>query len=456
MADESKSAAAGHRERLRSRFLAGEEAAMSEPALLELLLTFAIPRRDVRRLAEALIERFGDLPSVLAADAGELETVKGVKGATVVLLKLAGQLRSGSRTVDAREPQSAPTELPKPSPKVPSNDTPTAAPATAQADPVPDPDADPDRDHDPGAPALIAEASDSGGPAASSAPPKLQVSNGYSLDIVQTARLLSHIAAHPEVRRFPRKDLMEGTGLSYGQLESLTSVGVALGLLMPVTGRLTPLGRLIVKHDLFLDAPASLEFCHYLAAGNPRNLVWHLIFNELLAEEKPTDQAGWSAWVRQRLAGRYSDRSLVKHVAHEVRFLLDAYRQKNFARLDLLAETPEETFVLRRHTALQPLALAAILYHLGGRGEARLVPFADLHDAPGSPGRLFGLDPGSLRQMVEALHGKGWLRFEVRADLDQVRLLEGYEPLEFLAAAYEQRPPVPTADPAPVPERLLL
>jgi hypothetical protein len=49
--------------------------------------------------------------------------------------------------------------------------------------------------------------------------------------------------------------------------------------------------------------------------------------------------------------------------------------------------------------------------------------------------------------MVEALHQKGWIRYEVRHGLDQIRLIDGFEPLEFLAAGYENRDPEPKSKP---------
>jgi hypothetical protein len=41
----------GHRQRLRDRFLSEEASALTEESLIELLLTFAIPQKDVRPLA---------------------------------------------------------------------------------------------------------------------------------------------------------------------------------------------------------------------------------------------------------------------------------------------------------------------------------------------------------------------------------------------------------------------
>lgn len=437
MNDESPAPASaeGHRERMRARFLAGEEDALSDEALLELLLSYAIPRRDVKPLALALLARFGGIGSVLSAAPSELEQVDGIKGSSVVLLKLADRLRM------ARDVAPVPIDPPAGDPPDRDEAEQIVRPATEET----------------GAPDPRPEAAGLRESATAPEPPKLQVSNGYVLDTAQSARLITYIAERPNIRRFTRRDLVEGTGLSDRQIESLASMGAAMGLMAPRTQALTPLGKLVARHDLFLDSVVTLEFCHFLAAGNPRNLIWFLVFNDLLANQRPTDQPGWSAWLRAQLAGQYSPRSLVKHIAHEVRFLLDAYTVKNFKKLGLLAETPDKTVALRRYTGLQPLTLAAMIYLVGNRHQARLVPFTDLHAVPGSPGRVFGLDAASVRQMAETLHQKAWIRFEVRHGLDQVRLVEGFGPLEFLAAAYENRAPLPAATtPAPEDERLLL
>ena len=77
----------GHRQRLRERFLEGEEEALSDEMLLELLLTFAIGRKDVRLLPQELIKIFGSLSQVLSASPDELCQVKGIGQSSIVLLK---------------------------------------------------------------------------------------------------------------------------------------------------------------------------------------------------------------------------------------------------------------------------------------------------------------------------------------------------------------------------------
>jgi hypothetical protein len=257
------------------------------------------------------------------------------------------------------------------------------------------------------------------------------------------ASLLTFLASHPEVRRFNRTVVVEGTGLPDRQVGALVSMGAAMGLVVPRTQVLTPWGKLVAKHDLFLDSMLSLEYCHFLAATNRDNLIWYTIFNELLIAEQSTNQPGWSEWLRKKLDGQYSPHSLVNHVANEVRFILDAYMVKAFKRLELITETPERTLALGRHAALSPHALAATIYSFASRYQAHVVPFDDLHATAGSPGRVFGLEAPLMRQMVEHLHQKGWIRFEVRHGLDQVRLTQGLSSLAFLQSAYEGGEPQP-------------
>lgn len=78
----------GHRERLRRRFLLGGGRDMPDYELLELLLTIAIPRRDVKPLAKELIRKFGSFAEVVNASLEELMLVKGVKENTAAVLRI--------------------------------------------------------------------------------------------------------------------------------------------------------------------------------------------------------------------------------------------------------------------------------------------------------------------------------------------------------------------------------
>ncbi len=86
---------AGHRQRLRERFLTTEGTGFADYELLELLLTIAIPRRDVKPLAKSLLKRFRDFAGVVSASQTDLAGVEGVGPGTIAALKLvqAGSLR---------------------------------------------------------------------------------------------------------------------------------------------------------------------------------------------------------------------------------------------------------------------------------------------------------------------------------------------------------------------------
>lgn len=83
----------GHRQRLRDRFASGQESSRSEEALIELLLTYAIPQKDVKSLAGRLLAEYGSLPSLLETPIDKLSRSDGIKANSAVLLKLVDWIR---------------------------------------------------------------------------------------------------------------------------------------------------------------------------------------------------------------------------------------------------------------------------------------------------------------------------------------------------------------------------
>lgn len=77
----------GHRGRVKERFLREGTDAFAEYEILELLLFYAVPRRDTKGMAHALMDAFGDLNSVLTASAEALCSVAGIGEHTAVFLR---------------------------------------------------------------------------------------------------------------------------------------------------------------------------------------------------------------------------------------------------------------------------------------------------------------------------------------------------------------------------------
>lgn len=78
----------GHRKRLRERFLKSGLDGLADYEVVELLLTLAIPRSDVKEPAKALIARFGDLRGILDAPVEELRTVPRIGSVAPVALRI--------------------------------------------------------------------------------------------------------------------------------------------------------------------------------------------------------------------------------------------------------------------------------------------------------------------------------------------------------------------------------
>ena len=89
MSDADKPHYHGHRQRLRARFLRDMGASMEDYEILELLLTQALPRGDVKPLAKSLLAEFGSYANVISADPQALTRLSGIKEAALVAIKLA-------------------------------------------------------------------------------------------------------------------------------------------------------------------------------------------------------------------------------------------------------------------------------------------------------------------------------------------------------------------------------
>ncbi|MDQ6977634.1 MAG: JAB domain-containing protein, partial [Ghiorsea sp.] len=85
MADESVS---GHRKRLKERFARHGLDGFHEYEVLEILLTYAIPRKDVKPIAKRLLAQFKTLAGVFDAQSQELKNIEGLGNESALFLKL--------------------------------------------------------------------------------------------------------------------------------------------------------------------------------------------------------------------------------------------------------------------------------------------------------------------------------------------------------------------------------
>ena len=79
---------AGHRARLRQRLLA-DPAGLLDHELIEYLLALAIPRRDTKPLAKALLAEFGGIGGLLTAEPEAMMRVDGMGDAAAAAIRIA-------------------------------------------------------------------------------------------------------------------------------------------------------------------------------------------------------------------------------------------------------------------------------------------------------------------------------------------------------------------------------
>lgn len=86
----------GHRARKKQQFLQAGLDSFADHEVLELLLYYAIPRRDTNPIAHALLKKFGSLEGVFHATVEELQQVEGVGESAALLLSLLPEAISRS------------------------------------------------------------------------------------------------------------------------------------------------------------------------------------------------------------------------------------------------------------------------------------------------------------------------------------------------------------------------
>lgn len=87
--------AEGHRARLRTRLLKAGPESLADHEVLEMMLFLALPRRDTKPIARALVTRFGSYAQAITAPVAELLTVEGLgeSGAAALKIVQAAALR---------------------------------------------------------------------------------------------------------------------------------------------------------------------------------------------------------------------------------------------------------------------------------------------------------------------------------------------------------------------------
>jgi len=260
---------------------------------------------------------------------------------------------------------------------------------------------------------------------------KLQVSNGYFLKFDQIARLLA-AAQNDERARIPQVDLADKLGFARRQIENLSSLAQALGILVPVKLKPTPLGSLIAARDAFFDDLGTLWFLHYSICSEPRFLIWNRFANEFMPRKSTFSYADLRASYAD-IENTHSQYTARKHVTAETKTILDAYTEQNFSRLAYLRQDGD-SYGLSYREAIPPLVLAAMITRYRDRHHpgTTAISIEELLTAPNSPGWVCQIPEDRMRKTLESLKNVPGFSLESRADLDQLRLTSEVEDYQWM------------------------
>ncbi len=267
---------------------------------------------------------------------------------------------------------------------------------------------------------------------------KLQVGNGYYLELDQLARLLS-ASVNDKRAKIPQSDLGAAVGVPGRKVENLASLANALGLIQKVTYKPTALGEIVLKFDPFFDDIGTLWFIHYFISSEPRNIIWNRIINHTLPQQMrfTRDQIRLSL---EDLREWFSEDTIKKHILKEINTFLDAYTEQAFSRLAFLRKDGEG-YAIGYRQPVPPLVLAACIarYRDTQRPGDTAIPIKELCCSSNSPGLVLQLSEERFRVLLEDLKQQSGFSLESRADLDQVGLSTSINDIEWMKRYYESR-----------------
>ena len=265
--------------------------------------------------------------------------------------------------------------------------------------------------------------------------PKLQLSNGYDLDLVQTARLMQWLQANGD---FDHSAAGGALGLSAIQVKNTASLATAAGLTLPRSGRLTALGSVLCAQDQYLTSPQTPWVVHFNLSASPGHLVWHRMTNSVIRGGiRLTVESAQAAF--GDLYSSHTAYSASAHVRKELRVFFHAYTAGGpLSRLAYLEEQDGE-YVAPSLLRVPPPAFGYSLLTFAARyreGETA-ISVGDIASAPSSPGRIFLMREPDVRAHLERMHRDGTISIESKGHLDQVRFAAPPGAADYLRAHFE-------------------
>lgn len=267
---------------------------------------------------------------------------------------------------------------------------------------------------------------------------KLQFTNGYRPRFDQISRILQFLLAQGTRGRVPQQELVDMLGVPKRQTESLISMMTGFGLVRPIVTTLTPLGKAITEGDPYFGKLETLWMIHYVVSSNPELVVWNRIVNQVIPALDRYTIEGTCCVYFQDLTVQVTERTFTEKLPKEVGAVYSSYARSELHRLNLVEEVATGEFARANPVDIpsQAFLFCLVQYRdLHSPGSSAL-NVEEISLAESSPGQVLNLPEYQVRQLLDELHRNGFVRLEMFANLDQVRLPDSLSQQTVLEAIY--------------------
>jgi predicted transcriptional regulator len=265
----------------------------------------------------------------------------------------------------------------------------------------------------------------------------------FSLERQRLSAALRCIRNNPEQTY---ASLAEGMGVNTPVAEGYFGWLRHTGLIVEISKRLkktvyelTPFGLQASGHDPMLSDVGTQWLLHYYLATDhaERSDAWWVLANRFLRPGLTFTSAEFQTYFESLMGSEAMNQ---KALRKDPGCALNGYiREPALGRLCFLAKEGE-TFALGRFQPPHPLIAGYVLLDWWQRcfGQTNTVRFSQLVTEDGSLGRVFQFDAPTIRQMINALTGMGYLNF-AESQFEPVNRLFTGAPSNLLKQYYEQR-----------------
>ncbi len=260
------------------------------------------------------------------------------------------------------------------------------------------------------------------------------LSKTFPMDLDLISRLLQFYRERPGVKP---DQVGQAVGLNRPKIDGLNKLMGYLGLQQ--RRRLTPLGKLVLENDKYLQDLGTLCIFHYSLCSNNDAEVWYFASNQFVPYHRQFTRDEFVQAIDEEGIGRGNTR-----LRADLSLFLNAYTTEEYHALQSLEyltrlEGRDDQYQVTAIEKVPALILGFALYDRRAAGvQTQTISIKNLLILDGQVGKIFLLRREPLLEKLKQLEARGVLGITQVADLDNITFTQVGEPLSLLAEYYRE------------------